>query len=314
MRVFIAGATGAMGRPVVRELIARGHEVIGLTRNERRAAALRSEGAEAVVGDALDAAGILEAVTEARPTHVLHLLTAIPPNAARPRDFRATNDLRIHGTANLIRAAIAAGAQRIVAESFPTVYGIGEIGPGPLTEDTPVAPLGKWASAPVVEALRILEQQMREARGIETVVLRYGYLYGPEIPSTRDMLEAICARKLPVLRSTSGIGSFVHSDDVTAATIAALEAKKVSRVYNIVDDEPATFNEFITFAAQKMGAPEPRRVPSWLLRIAAPVIAEVAASRLPLSNRRARAELGFVPKYPSFRSSFIAAATMRACA
>jgi 2-alkyl-3-oxoalkanoate reductase len=317
MRVFMAGATGAMGRPVVKELVARGHEVVGFTRHEKGAADLRSLGAEAVVGNALDASRVLEAVTKARPTHVVHLLTSIPPNVTRPRHMEPTNELRIDGTANLIRAAVAAGAQRIVAESFPLVYGVGEIGAEPLTEETPLKPVGPWAAARAVEALRSLERQMAEARqsgAIESVVLRYGYIYGPDIPSTRDMFAAICARKMPILRNANGIGSFVHSDDVTAGTIAALEAPEVSGVYNIVDDEPASFNEFVTYAAEKLGAPQPRRVPFWLLRMAAPFIAEIATSRLPLSNARARAELGFVPAFPSFRSSFAEAATMPACA
>jgi 2-alkyl-3-oxoalkanoate reductase len=304
MRVFIAGATGTIGYPVAKELIARGHEVAGLTRSESGAARLRQLGAAALIGDALDADGVARAVAEVRPTHVLHLLTAIPPNVTRPRHMAATNELRIQGTTNLIRAAVAAGAQRIVAESFPTVYGIGAVASQPLSEHDPLKPLGRWASGEVVQALRSLESQMREARErdeIETVILRYGYLYGPDVPSTTAMLDGMRTRRIPVLRRDEGLGSFIHQDDVTAATLAALEAPRVSDVYNVVDDVPASFTEFVTFAVAQLGAPEPRRVPRWVVRLATPLFADIAGSRLPLSNRRARAELAFMPKYPSFR-------------
>jgi nucleoside-diphosphate-sugar epimerase len=297
-----------MGRPVVKELVARGHEVVGLTRSERGVALLRALGATGVAGDALDAEGLARALAAARPTHVVHLLTSIPPNISRSRDMEATNQLRIRGTANLIGAAIASGAKRLVAESFPTVYGIGDVSSQPLSETDPLLPIGPWASRGAVEALRSLESQMREARErgrIEAVVLRFGYLYGSNVPSTHAMMEAIRDRKMPVIRGDRGLGSFIHNDDVAAATIAALEAPEVSDVYNIVDDSPANFTDFVTFAAEQMKAPVPRRVPPWVLRFLAPLIAEIASSRLPLSNARARAELGWKPRFPSFREGLM---------
>ena len=303
MRVFIAGATGAMGRPLVRQLIEAGHEAVGLTRNEKGASLLRAIGAIPVVGNALDAPALERIIAEAKPTHVVHLLTAIPPGGARSaRDMEPTNEVRIRGTANLIRAAVAAGAKRIVAESFPSVYGIGDVSSVPLDEQAPLLPTGRWKSAPVIDALRSLESQMTEARGIEAVVLRFGLLYGPDVPSTEEMLRMIRARKLPLLRGSDGLASFIHAEDAARATILALTAPKVSKIYNIVDDEPASFNDFVRFAATHMGAPQPFSMPVWVLKLAAPLIAEVATSKLPLSNQRARAELGFVPRYRSFRA------------
>ena len=302
MRVFIAGASGTIGRPVTRMLVRVGHEVTGLTRTSAGVETLKRLGAKAVVGDALDAAQLERLVVDARPTHVLHLLTAIPAQGAtRPRDLAGTNVLRTEGTANLLRAAVAAGAERIVAESFALAYGIGDFGPDPLPE----LRLGS-AKHPhpgvqaIVDALRSLEGQLSRASmegRIETVVLRYGLIYGPGVPSTESMVEGLRHRRLPLVAKAAGIASFVHIDDAATATIAALEHGGDGEIYNIVDDGPAAFNDFLLEMAKSARAPQPRSAPRWLVRLVAPLAAEMAGARLPMSNRHAKVELSWTPRY-----------------
>ena len=306
MKVFVAGATGALGLPLVRELVARKHEVIGLTRSPHKRALLEELGAQAAVADALDAAGLERAVRAAAPTHVVHMLTALPKNGALRRgDLVATNELRVTGTANLLRAAIAAGARRIVGESFIYVYGYGDLGTSMLTEDE-LPPIRKPNAAlqATVEALRSLEEQLVNANRqglIEAIVLRYGLTYGPENPSTRSMYEQLRRRRVPLVRGARGIAPFVHIDDAVTATIAALERGRPGAIYNIVDDKPVGFNEYIRTAVQAFGAPRPLMVPRWLLRLFAPTLAAGAMTRLPVSNARARRELGWQPRFPTYR-------------
>ena len=306
MKVFVAGATGALGLPLVRELVARKHEVIGLTRSPDKRALLEELGAQAAVADALDAAGLERAVCAAAPTHVVHMLTALPKNGALRRgDLVATNQLRVTGTANLLRAAIAAGAQRIVGESFIYVYGYGDLGTSVLTEDE-LSPIRKPNAGlqATVEALRSLEEQLVNANRqglIEAIVLRYGLTYGPENPSTRSMYEQLRRRRVPVVRGARGIAPFVHIDDAVTATLAALERGHPGAIYNIVDDEPVGFNEYIGAAAQAFSAPRPLMVPCWLLRLLAPTFAAFAMTRLSVSNARARRELGWQPRFPTYR-------------
>src|SRR5262245_11467221 len=228
MKVFIAGATGALGLPLARELVARGHEVIGLTRSTARRQLLEAVGVRAAVADVFDGPALERAIREAAPTHVVHMLSALPKNGPlRTADIAATNELRIVGTANLLRAAVAAGAWRIVGESFSAVYGYGDLGDRPRDEDDlpPVREADPGARA-VVEALRSLEDQLLAANAqgaIEAVVLRYGMTYGPENASTLYMIDMLRKRWLPLLRGAQGIGSFVHIGDAATATIAALE-------------------------------------------------------------------------------------------
>ncbi len=307
MKIFIAGATGTLGRPVVRQLVSLGHEVVGLTRSEQGARALAAAGARGVVGNALDREGLRAAVTAARPDQVLHLLTALPTVILRPKHLEPTNELRILGTPNLIEAAVAAGARRIVAESFVSVYGEARFD-HPVTEEEPLPPVGHGALHKTVAALRTMEDQLRAARDegrIETVALRLGFLYGPDVPSTRDFVAQARAGRLaaPVL---PGLGANLHIDDAAAAIIAAVEADAVERpvpspVYNVVDDEPMSVQETFTLLAQAVGARPPRLLPGWLVRLAAPVIAELGSMRLVLSNAKAKRELGWALRYPNAR-------------
>jgi nucleoside-diphosphate-sugar epimerase len=306
MKVFVAGATGALGLPLVRELAARGHDVTGLTRSPAKRSLLENIGVRAAVADVFDAAELEGAVRAAAPTHVVHMLSALPKNGPlRTADIAATNQLRITGTTNLLRAAIGAGARRIVGESFSAIYGYGDLGAQPRGEDD--LPLVREADAgarAVIEALRSLEDQLLAANAqgvIEAIVLRYGMTYGPENASTLYMIDMLRKRWLPLVRGADGIGSFVHIDDATTATIAALERGRPGAIYNIVDDEPVSLNDYLSQMAQVSGARRPIMVPRWLVRLAAPLAAGMALTRLPLSNARARRELDWRPQFPNYR-------------
>jgi len=306
MRVFVAGATGALGIPVLRQLAARGHDVVGMTRSNGKRALIEQFGARAVVADALDAPALARAVREAAPTHVIHLLTALPKNGPlRAADIAATNQLRIHGTANLLQAAIAARATRLVGESFIMVYGSGDLGARPLNEDElPPVPDRDTGLRASIEALRSLEQQLLRANDqqpIETVVLRYGMFYGAENVSTRYIVGELRKRRVPLVRGGRGLASLIHIDDAATATIAALERGRPGAIYNIADDEPVNFNAFVAAIAAAIGAPRPFALPAWLLRLVAPVLVDMLSARLPVSNARARRELEWQPRFPSYR-------------
>ena len=309
MRIFVAGATGTLGRPVVRLLRARGHDVVGLTRSSGRAAQLRILGADAVVGDALNAQSIVRAVVEARPDVVLHLLTALPAaGALRAAHLRSTNELRVTGTAHLIRAAREAGAGRLVAESFVGIYGSGAAA-GVLTEDDPLPPVPDGAFAEAVRALRALEDQLRVASdtgSIETAALRIGLLYGRDVPSTAQLIRQARAGRLFVPRNLPGILPFVHIDDAAAAIVRAVEQRGAAGVFNVVDDEAMPLTRFLDALAHAVGAPPPRHMPAWLLRLAAPVMAQAGSARLVLSNARAKRELAWQLHYPTVRQGLVA--------
>jgi nucleoside-diphosphate-sugar epimerase len=306
MKVFIAGATGALGLPLVRELVRRGHQVIGMTRSSKKRPLLEGLGAQAVIADALNAAGLAQAVREAAPTHVVHMLTALPKNGSpHTKDLATTNALRTTGTTNLLEAAITAGAQRIVGESFATVYGYGDQGRQTWTEgDLPPVHETDAGLRATVEALRSLEAQLSNATEqgrIEAISLRYGMTYGPENPSTLSMLQMLRKRWLPLVRGADALTSWVHTADVATATIAALERGRPGAIYNVADDEPVGFNQFVKAAAQAIGAPHPYTVPRWLLGWLAPFMVAMVTSRLPLANTRARNELAWRPQFPSYR-------------
>lgn len=314
MRVFIAGATGTIGRPVVRRLIEAGHDVIGLTRTAAGAALLESLGARGVIGDALDGAALERLVVAARPTHVLHLLTAIPPHGpVRARDLALTNRLRTEGMENLLRASVAAGAKRILAESFSLVYGVADLGRQPLPEESLMQTSHRDPELQAaVDALRSLESQLARAAAqgkIETVALRYGMIYGPGVPSTTGMMDGLARRRVPTIRRADGLVSFVHIDDATSATLLALERGRSGAVYNIGDDRPASFGEFLAAMAEVTGAPPPRSVPRLLARFAAPLIADLAAASVPMSNEKAKGELLWTPRYRSPREGLMTLAT-----
>jgi 2-alkyl-3-oxoalkanoate reductase len=307
MKVFVAGASGAMGRPLVRQLVAAGHEVTGMTRREDRAERIREAGASAVVCDVFDAAALESAVAEAAPEAVVHQLTSLPPRLdykAKDDPLAATNRVRSEGTRNLIAATKAAGARRLVAESVAFLYApegdwVKEEG-APLFHDSP-PPFGA-----AVEALADLERQVTGAEGIEGVVLRYGWLYGPGTYFDREgsQTEEALRRRVPIVGKGTGTFSFLQVEDAAAATVAAVE-RGAPGVYNVADDEPAPMRDWVPVFAEAVGAKPPRRVPVWLARLIAGSAAANSATDLRgASNAKAKRELGWQPSYASWRQGF----------
>jgi nucleoside-diphosphate-sugar epimerase len=285
MNVFVAGASGTIGMPLVRALVVTGHPVTALTRSPGKREALEALGASVVVADAFDRDALVTAVVAARPTHVIHQLTALPKEGPRrASDIEATNRLRSDGTRNLLQAAIAAHARRFIVGSF-----------APLAGADPAK-----AQDAAAAAIRSMESQVLEATKqgvIEGVVLRYGMFYGPGVPSTAALLELVRKRRLPVVRADAGQLPLVHIDDAVSATLLAMDAAPGGSTYEVVDDHPVSMTEIVTTLAKYAGSPPPLRVPAWLPRLVAPYLARVTAIRMPLSNARAKAELGWQPKY-----------------
>ncbi|HEX7279569.1 MAG TPA: NAD(P)-dependent oxidoreductase [Solirubrobacterales bacterium] len=307
MKVFVAGASGAIGRPLVPQLVAAGHEVTGMTRREERAEAMRKAGAEAVVCDVFDTPALETAVRAAEPEIVVHLLTALPPRIdyrAKEDPLAPTNRLRSEGTRNLVAAAQAAGARRLIAESVAFFYA--PEGDWVKSEE---APLFHGAPPPfgdAAEALAGLERQVFEAEGMEGVVLRFGWLYGPGTYYDRDgsLTEDAMKRRLPIVGKGTGTYSLVHVEDAAAAVLAALDRGSPG-AYNVVDDEPAPMHEWVPVFAATIGAKKPMRVPTWLARLVAGAGAATMATELRgASNAKAKQELGWKPRYASWRQGF----------
>jgi 2-alkyl-3-oxoalkanoate reductase len=292
MKIFLAGGSGTIGIPLVRALVAAGHEVTALTRSAGKQAELRALGATPAVADALDRDALITAVAAARPTHVIHQLTALPKegDVRRPKDLEATNRLRIEGTRNLLEAAIKAGARRFIVGSFAMLSSRG-----------PAATEAHDAAAAAVQSM---ERQVMEAttRGsIEGVVLRYGLFYGLETPSTVKMINMVRKRRLPVVRGDNGQLPVIHIDDAVSATLAALDRAPAGSVYDIVDDQAVSMTQIVVGLAEYTGSRQPFRVPAWLPRLLAPYMARITSMRLPLSNAKAKADLGWSPKYSTVR-------------
>lgn len=292
MNVFIAGGSGAIGVPLIRALVAEGHQVTASTRSSANAPMLQRLGATPTIADALDAEALRRAVVAAHPTHVVHQLTALPKGGPkRARDLEATNRLRVEGTRNLIAAAVAAGAARLVGGSFALIGG-----------STAGMPAGVEAAA---VAVRSMESQILGASrsgAIEGVVLRYGLFYGPEVASTMEMIAMAKRRMLPAIRGDRSLLPCIHVDDAASATVAALDRAPAGSTYDIVDDEPVSFSEIVRAVANAAGAPLPIAVPSWLPRLVAPYMAKMIALRLPLSNQKAHAEMGWRPSFPNIHA------------
>jgi nucleoside-diphosphate-sugar epimerase len=290
MKVFVAGASGTIGIPLVRALVAAGHQVTALTRSSQKQDDLRRLGATPALADALDAASLGSVVLAAKPTHVIHQLTALPKEGpSRASDLVATNRLRIDGTRHLLDAAIRAGARRFIGGSFALLPGAES------------APTGRVNEA--VAATRSMESQILNAsrsHQIEGIVLRYGLFYGPTNPSTIKMIEMVQKRRFPTIRGDRGQLPFIHLDDAVCATLAALDHGSAGSVYDVVDDRAISISEAVRLMANYTGAPAPRAVPAWLIRLLMPYRARMLSMRLPLSNARARAELGWRPMFPTF--------------
>jgi nucleoside-diphosphate-sugar epimerase len=300
MKVLLAGADGALGTPLTRLLIARGHTVLGLIRNPSGAPILRSRGVEPIVADALDREGLLRAVDGHSADAVIHELTALKRPPLRASGMTMTNRLRTEGTANLLTAAARLGANRIVTQSIVLGYGYRDHGERMLTEADPFGiPAGDLTDE-TMAALHAAEVQTFEAR--EGIALRYGLLYGGDASQVRPMLAK---RMVPV--AAGGPLGWIHHLDAAAATVAALERGRPGQAYNIVDDQPATWTEVFTAMAAAFDAPRPRHVPRWLLRLLTPYIGMVMVDTwLRVSNAKAKTELGWQPWYRNYRQGIAA--------
>jgi nucleoside-diphosphate-sugar epimerase len=296
MRVFLAGATGAIGTPLTRALLESGHEVVALTR--RRGGA--PPGTVELVGDALDRDGLLAAVRGLKADAVIHQLTALKKAPLRHRDLAPTNRLRIEGTANLLAAARALGARRFLTQSNLYGYGYGNLGEHVHTETDPFGQGGYGRFDQHIAAMRSTEQQTFTADGIDGIALRYGAFYGARGDHLIEMLKQ---GKLPVL--PGGPTSFIHVEDAAAATVAALEHGRGGEAYNIVDDEPAPWRDLFRTAAAHLGAPPPKSLPGWILR-PSPLLYAVMTGSYRLSNAKAKAELGWTPARPTYREGISA--------
>ncbi len=309
MRVFVAGATGAIGRQLVPRLVAAGHEVHGMTRSESKQAMLDELGAVPVVADALDPDQVAEAVGTAKPEVIVHELTAIGLLDMRhfDRSFAVTNRLRTEGTDYLLSAGQAVGVQRFVAQSYSAFYA--RAGAAVKSEEDPfdVSPAREMRQT--VAAIHHLEEAVLGAQWTEGIVLRYGALYGPgtSMAPGAEQLELVRKRKFPVVGDGGGVWSFVHVADAAEATVAAIE-RGGRGVYNVVDDEPAPVATWLPALAQELGAKKPMRVPRFVGRMFAGEAGVVMMTELRgASNAKAKRELAWRPAHPSWRHGFAAA-------
>ena len=315
MKVFVAGATGVLGRQLVPQLVARGHEVVGMTRSASKQDLLRSLGARPVVADALDSDAVAQAVASAEPEVIVHQLTALsgPMSVREARHlersfaFTTTNRLRTEGTDHLLAAGRAVGARRFVAQSF-AAWRWARTGGPVQTEADPLDPNPPAALQTVQAGYLYLERAVTTIEWGEGLVLRYGAFYGPgtSISFAPDAVMAapIRKRRFPIVGDGGGVISHVHIDDAAAATVAAVERGQPG-IYNVVDDEPAPVREWLPVLASALDAKPPRRVPRWLGRLAAGEVATVMMTDVRgASNEKAKRELGWKPRYASWRQGF----------
>jgi nucleoside-diphosphate-sugar epimerase len=305
VRVFVAGGTGVLGRRLVPQLVSRDHQVTATTTSPAKLGLLQQLGADGVVMDGLDAVSVGEAVAAARPDTIVHQMTAISlANAGKPdvkhmdRWFATTIRLRTEGTDHLLAAAEATGVSHVVAQSYANWNGIRE-GGWVKTEEDPLDLHAGTAAHAVQVAIRHVEDVVVKAGG---AVLRYGGLYGPG--ATDDQVELVRKRQFPLVGGGTGYSSWVHLDDAASATVLAVE-HKARGVFNIVDDEPAPASEWLPYLAACAGAKPPMRVPKWLARLLAGEVAVIMMTEgRGFSNAKAKRELGWELRYPSWRQGF----------
>jgi len=316
MRIFVAGATGAVGRLLVPMLVEHGHQVAGTTRSPEKADGLSAAGAEPVVLDALDRDRVVAAVADFKPEVIVHQATAIGQIDMRniDRAFAATNRLRTEGTDNLITAARASGVRRLVAQSFAG-WPYKRTGGPVKTEADPLDDNPAGNARETIGAIKHLERAVTSATPLEGVVLRYGGFYGPDNALGRytrpdgtiedgDMLAMIRKRRFPVVGGGAGYWSFLHIEDAARAAVLAAEGGPAG-IYNIVDDEPVQVREFLPYLSEVLGTKPPMRVPAWLVR---PLLGSFAVNMMVdargASNAKARRDLGFIPTWPTWREGF----------
>jgi 2-alkyl-3-oxoalkanoate reductase len=315
MKVFVAGATGALGRKLVPQLVARGHEVVGMTRSASKQDLVRSLGARPVVADALDPDAVARAVASAEPEVIVHQLTALS-GPMRVRDARhpdravaviMTNRLRTEATDHLLAAGRAVGARRFVAQSI-AAFRFARTGGPVQTEADPLDPDPPAALRTGQAAILYLEQAVTAIEWGEGLVLRYGGFYGPgtgiSVAPDAVMAAPVRKRRFPIVGDGGGIWSHIHIDDAAAATAVAVERGRPG-IYNVVDDEPAPVREWLPVLASVLGAKPPRHIPRWLWRLAAGEVATVMMTDVRgASNEKAKRELGWKPRYASWRQGF----------
>ena len=315
MKVFVAGATGVLGRALVPQLVARGHEVVGMTRSASKQDLLRGLGARPVVADALDPAAVAQAVAAAEPEAIVHQLTALSAEM-RARDMRhversfamtMTNRLRTEATDHLLAAGRAVGARRFVAQSFGA-WRFARTGGPVQTEADPLDPDPPAALRPGVAGILHVEQAVTTIDWGEGLVLRYGGFYGPgtaiSLAADAQMAAPIRKRRFPIVGDGGGVWSLVHIEDAAAATVAAIEHGSPG-IYNVVDDAPAPVREWLPVLASALDAKPPRRVPRRLARLAAGEMATVMMTNVRgASNAKAKRELGWQLRYPLWRQGF----------
>jgi 2-alkyl-3-oxoalkanoate reductase len=303
MRIFVAGASGAIGTRLVPQLVDRGHEVVGTFRSAGGAERVRALGAQPVALDLLDAAAVRRAVQEAAPDAIVHQATALAGagfSRSLDRTFALTNRLRTEGADALLAAAREVGVRRFVAQSFASLRYVRQGGPVK-TEDDPLDPRPPAGTRESYAAMRHVDEAVTAAGGI---ALRYGGFYGA---ANDGLLGPVRKRQFPIVGSGAGVSSFVHLEDAAAATVLAVEHDGPA-IYNIVDDEPAAVREWLPVLADVLGAPSPRHVPTWMARLIAGEGAVVMGTEARgASNAKAKRELGWTPRYPTWREGFVAA-------
>lgn len=310
MKVFVAGATGALGQHLVPRLVANGHEVVGMTSKPEKQDFVRGLGARPVVADALDPEQVAHAVANAAPEVIVHELTALSGlNDMRKVEatFALTNRLRTEGIDHLLAAGRAVEVKRFVAQSFAG-WPFARTGGPAKSEEDPLDPSPARAMRTTHDAIRYLEETVTGAGWTEGVVLRYGGFYGPgtgfSLHPDGDMVEMLRKRKFPIVGKGTGVWSFIHIEDAAAATVEAIERGRRG-IYNVVDDDPAPVREWLPVAAEAVGARKPMRLPRWLGRIAAGEAAVVMMNEVRgASNAKAKRELAWQPRYASWRQGF----------
>jgi nucleoside-diphosphate-sugar epimerase len=310
MKIFVAGATGALGQHLVPPLVASGHEGVGMTSKPDKQDVVRGLGARPIVADALDPDAVARAVAEAEPEVIVHQLTALSgPMDLRDFEgtFALTNRLRTEATDHLLAAGRAVEVRRFVAQSYAG-WPFARTGGPVKTEDDPLDSAPAEAMRSTLDAIRYLEETVTGASWTEGIALRYGGFYGPgtgfSLHPDGEMVEMIRKRKFPIVGKGTGVWSFVHIEDAATATVEAIEHGHRG-VYNVVDDDPAPVAEWLPGAASAIGARKPMRLPRWLGRIAAGEAAVVMMNEVRgASNAKAKRELGWKPRYPSWRQGF----------
>lgn len=304
MRVLIAGVSGDLGIKVADVLIARGDDVYGLTRSEGRVAELEKRGRRAVVGDLLDARSTAAAVASADPEAVIQVPIGLPDRGPiRPRDLASTNRLRRDGTRHLLEASIECDVRRYISESIVAIYGYGRM-EGELDEEGPVearAPIR--AVQPALDALHEQERLVLEAsRGghVEGIVLRLGFYYGAGVGSTAFMAKLLRRRAMPVTRK-KGAMPWVELSDAARGVVAALDDGRSGGIYNIVGDSSAGLGDLAEELARQLGARPPRKIPAWVMKLGGRYAALMGETNLHVSNRKAKEQLDWSPRFPTIR-------------